>query len=105
MLDELTPTQQELEVETEQEVTALELFFDLVFVFAITQVTGFLYHDPSWTGLVKAVAILMALWFTWSAYSLRQTGTAEWKGNDERQRKATCAVPASEPRQGAHDFY
>jgi low temperature requirement protein LtrA len=73
MLDELTPTQQELEVETEQEVTALELFFDLVFVFAITQVTGFLYHDPSWTGLVKAVAILMALWFTWSAYA--------WLGN------------------------
>jgi low temperature requirement protein LtrA len=73
MLDELTPTQQELEVETEQEVTALELFFDLVFVFAITQVTGFLYHDPTWTGLVKAVAILMALWFTWSAYA--------WLGN------------------------
>jgi low temperature requirement protein LtrA len=73
MLDELTPTQQGLEVEAEQEVTALELFFDLVFVFAITQVTGFLYHDPTWTGLVKAVAILMALWFTWSAYA--------WLGN------------------------
>jgi low temperature requirement protein LtrA len=73
MLDELAPTEQELEVEVEQEVTALELFFDLVFVFAITQVTGFLYHDPTWVGLVEALAILMALWFSWSAYA--------WLGN------------------------
>jgi low temperature requirement protein LtrA len=34
--------------EAQQRVTALELFFDLVFVFAITQVTTFLYRDPSW---------------------------------------------------------
>ena len=40
MLDELTATSPELELEAEQSVTALELFFDLVFVFAITQVTG-----------------------------------------------------------------
>jgi low temperature requirement protein LtrA len=73
MLDELTPTQQALQVEAEQEVTALELFFDLVFVFAITQVTGFLYHDPTWLRLVEAIAILMALWFAWSGYA--------WLGN------------------------
>jgi low temperature requirement protein LtrA len=58
----------ELELESEQEVTALELFFDLVFVFAITQVTTFIYHDPTWTRLVQALAILMALWFAWSGY-------------------------------------
>jgi low temperature requirement protein LtrA len=55
-------------VERDQRVTALELFFDLVFVFAITQVTGFIYHDPSWTKLLEAVAILMVLWFAWSGY-------------------------------------
>jgi low temperature requirement protein LtrA len=59
--------------EEEQEVTALELFFDLVFVFAITQVTTFLTRDPTWTGLVEAGAILMALWFAWSSYA--------WLGN------------------------
>jgi low temperature requirement protein LtrA len=73
MLDELTPTREELELEAEQNVTALELFFDLVFVFAITQVTGFIYHDPTWLGLVEALGVLMALWFTWSAYA--------WLGN------------------------
>jgi low temperature requirement protein LtrA len=72
MLDELTAPQ-ELELEAEQSVTALELFFDLVFVFAITQVTGFLYHDPSWTRLVEALAILAALWWAWSGYA--------WLGN------------------------
>jgi len=60
-------------VERDQRVTALELFFDLVFVFAITQVTGFIYHDPSWTKLLEAVAILMVLWFAWSGYA--------WLGN------------------------
>jgi low temperature requirement protein LtrA len=53
----------------EQRVSPLELFFDLVFVFAITQVTGFLSHDPSWTGLVEAVALLGVLWWAWSCYA------------------------------------
>ncbi|HEY6150499.1 MAG TPA: low temperature requirement protein A [Gaiellaceae bacterium] len=74
MLDELTAAPaDELELEAEQSVTALELFFDLVFVFAITQVTGFLYHDPTWTRLVEALAILAALWWAWSGYA--------WLGN------------------------
>ncbi|MEX0674596.1 MAG: low temperature requirement protein A [Gaiellaceae bacterium] len=37
--------------EGEQRVTPLELFFDLVFVFAITQVTGLMSADPTWHGL------------------------------------------------------
>jgi low temperature requirement protein LtrA len=52
----------------EQEVTPLELFFDLVFVFAITQVTGFVSGDPTWTRLVEGMAILAALWWAWEAY-------------------------------------
>jgi low temperature requirement protein LtrA len=39
--------------EHEQRVTPLELFFDLVVVFAITQVTGFLTHSPTWGGLLR----------------------------------------------------
>jgi low temperature requirement protein LtrA len=73
MLEEVTTSNEGLELEAEQSVTALELFFDLVFVFAITQVTGFLYHDPTWTRLVEGLAILMALWWAWSGYA--------WLGN------------------------
>ena len=64
----ISSSQAEAAEEAEQEVTALELFFDLVFVFAITQVTAFLYHDPSWRRLPEALAILMVLWFAWSGY-------------------------------------
>jgi low temperature requirement protein LtrA len=55
-------------VEVEQQVTALELFFDLVFVFAITQVTGFVSADATWTRLIEGLAILAALWFVWESY-------------------------------------
>jgi low temperature requirement protein LtrA len=50
-------------------VTSLELFFDLVLVSAFTQVTTFLSHDPTWTGLVRALLVLGALWWAWSAYA------------------------------------
>ena len=66
--------------EVEQEVTALELFFDLVFVFAITQVTRFLSHDPTWGRLVEATALLMVLWFSWSAYVWLQNRAATDEG-------------------------
>jgi low temperature requirement protein LtrA len=55
-------------VEVEQQVTPLELFFDLVFVFAITQVTGFVSADATWTRLIEGLAILAVLWFAWEAY-------------------------------------
>jgi low temperature requirement protein LtrA len=41
------------EEERGQHVTPLELFFDLVFVFAITQVTSFLSESPTWDGLLR----------------------------------------------------
>ena len=50
-------------------VTALELFFDLVVVFAITQVTSFLSRHPSWGGLLRGLLVLGALWWAWSAYA------------------------------------
>jgi low temperature requirement protein LtrA len=52
-----------------QQVTPLELFFDLVFVFAITQVTGFLSDDPTWSGLLRGMLLLGALWWAWAAYA------------------------------------
>jgi low temperature requirement protein LtrA len=55
--------------EREQRATALELFFDLVFVFAITQVTGMVSAHPTWTRLVEGLVILAVLWFAWSGYA------------------------------------
>ena len=55
--------------ESEQRVTPLELFFDLVFVFAITQVTGFLADNLTWDGLLRGLFLLGALWWAWAAYA------------------------------------
>ncbi len=57
------------QAEAEQRVTPLELFFDLVVVFAITQVTGFLSRSPTWDGLLRGLLLLGALWWAWSAYA------------------------------------
>jgi low temperature requirement protein LtrA len=50
-------------------VTALELFFDLVFVLAVTQCTALISHDPSWTGVVEGLAVLALLWWAWGGYA------------------------------------
>src|SRR5439155_25066061 len=55
--------------ERDQRVTPLELFFDLVVVFAITQVTTFLSHHPTWGGLLRGLLLLGMIWWAWSAYA------------------------------------
>lgn len=43
----------------------VELFFDLVFVFAITQVSHTLLEHLSWLGALQAAMLLGALWWAW----------------------------------------
>ncbi len=50
-------------------MTPLELFFDLVFVFAITQVTQFMADDPTWAGLARGGLVLAAIWWAWVGYA------------------------------------
>jgi low temperature requirement protein LtrA len=53
----------------EERVTPLELFFDLVFVLALTQCTALMAADPSWTGLARGLAVLAVLWWSWVGYA------------------------------------
>ena len=46
-------------IRVEQRATPLELFFDLVFVFALTQVTGFLSHHLMWLRMLQVAGLLM----------------------------------------------
>jgi low temperature requirement protein LtrA len=55
--------------EREQRVTPLELFFDLVVVFAITQVTQFMSHDLTRRGIGHGVLVLAAIWWAWTGYA------------------------------------
>ena len=50
-------------------VTPLELFFDLVFVLALTQCTALMADTPTWAGLVKGLLVLGMLWWCWVGYS------------------------------------
>lgn len=50
-------------------VTPLELFFDLVFVFALTQVTSLFAHDLSWLGILQGCAVLAAIWWAWAGFA------------------------------------
>ena len=53
----------------EEKVTPLELFFDLVFVFAFTQVTGLMAANPTWEGVGQGMLVLAAVWWAWGGYA------------------------------------
>jgi low temperature requirement protein LtrA len=65
----MSGAEHEHEFDAEHQVTPLELFFDLVFVFAITQVTAMLADDPTWPGVLRGLLVLGALWWAWSVYA------------------------------------
>jgi low temperature requirement protein LtrA len=50
-------------------VSTLELFFDLVFVFTITQLTAVLAHDPNGTGVLRVGLMLVVIWWMYGGYA------------------------------------
>jgi low temperature requirement protein LtrA len=51
---------------SEQRATTLELFYDLVFVFAITQISHLLLEHLTWEGVGQSVVALLAVWWSWN---------------------------------------
>jgi len=47
----------------------VELFFDLAFVFAFSQIVGLLLYDPSWTTVGDATIVFLMLWLPWSQFA------------------------------------
>jgi low temperature requirement protein LtrA len=60
---------EEAEEEAERKTSYLELFFDLVFVFAITQVTTLIIEDTSAAGFARAALVLFLVWWAWGGYA------------------------------------
>jgi low temperature requirement protein LtrA len=60
-------------VSEDARVTPIELFFDLVFVFALTQVTALMADDLTPRGMVRGLLVLAVLWWCWTGYA--------WLGN------------------------
>jgi low temperature requirement protein LtrA len=59
----------DLVVEREHRVAPTELFFDLVFAFAFTQVTTLWLEHETWGGLGRGLLVLAVLWWVWASYS------------------------------------
>jgi low temperature requirement protein LtrA len=53
----------------DERVSPLELFFDLVFVLAITQCTALMSQHPTWEGLAQGLLVLALLWWAWVGYA------------------------------------
>ena len=60
-------------VSEEAKVTPIELFFDLVFVFSLTQVTALMADDLTLRGMARGLLVLALLWWCWVGYA--------WLGN------------------------
>jgi len=69
MSDVAALVRDETAAEEERKTSYLELFFDLVFVFAFTQVTSLILEDTSPQGFARAALVLAMVWWAWSAYA------------------------------------
>jgi low temperature requirement protein LtrA len=69
-------------------VSTLELFFDLVFVFTITQLTSVLFEDPSGRGLARVVLMLGVIWWMYGGYAWLTNAVAP----DSTPRRLTLLV-------------
>ena len=65
----------------ERRTTPVELLWDLVFVFAVTQVTTLFAHRPTWAGFGQSLLALALVWWAWSAFV--------WAANAQEESSAT----------------
>ncbi len=63
-----TPTSR-VRVDRAQGATFVELFFDLVFVYAITQLTSTVLHDLTWAGVGRGLIVFWLIWWAWTQFT------------------------------------
>ena len=62
-------TEQPAAQQESRRVSTIELFFDLVFVFTITQLTHLVEHAPHPLDLLRALLVLALIWWMYAAYA------------------------------------
>jgi low temperature requirement protein LtrA len=67
-VDEVARAEVPEAIEEERRTSPVELLWDLVFVFAITQVTTLLWREQTWRGFGRAMLVLALVWWAWSAF-------------------------------------
>lgn len=53
----------------DQSATFVELFFDLVFVFSVTQVVGLLHEELTWVTVGQAILVFWLVWWAWTQFT------------------------------------
>jgi len=75
-----TPTRAAREAAVEARTSPVELLWDLVFVFAVTQVTTLLAASLSWAGFGRSMLVLALVWWAWSAFVWAANAQGERSG-------------------------
>ena len=78
----------------ESGVLTIELFFDLVFVFTITQLTSLLVAETSWTGLARVVLIFGNVWWIYDGYAWLTTVVPPQAIGEKLAHQQCSLVPA-----------
>jgi low temperature requirement protein LtrA len=82
------------EAERERHATNLELFLDLVFVFAVTQIASLISHHPSADGTAHGLLMAMLVWWQWSQFTW--TGSAvDLQGETRTRVLVLCLIPVT----------
>ena len=89
----------------EQKVTPLELFFDLVYVYAITQLSHLLLGHPTVRGALETLFLLLVVWWawqytTWSTNWFGRTGTRHASARPTSVAAASVLPPPRPPCRG-----
>lgn len=76
----------------------VELFFDLAFVFAFSQLVSHLVHHPTWTGASEAALLFLILWLAWSTFTWAANAVS---GNRREVRAVFLVATAASVPMGA----
>jgi low temperature requirement protein LtrA len=78
----------------ERHATNLELFLDLVFVFAVTQIASLISEHPSGTGTAKGLLMCVLVWWQWSQFTWAGSAV-DLQGEARTRVLVLCLIPVT----------
>ena len=83
----------------------VELYFDLVFVFAVGQVAHGIVTDPHWPRVAAALGLFMTLWWTWIGFAVLYNRRGDDKRNPDRLFVLAGTIPCAIAATQAHHVF
>ena len=86
-------------------VTWVELYFDLIFVFAVGQVTHAIVVEPRWGRVLAALGLFAALWWTWIGFAVLYNRRGDDRRASHRLFVLAGTVPCAIAATQAHHVF